>query len=84
MQSYFDEHPTERFLFRLNDQKLNSIVNAAHPELQSLAISSPMPGEFQVATTFREPLLSWKSGDAQLYIDKEGYAFRQNYFTEPK
>ncbi len=81
--TYFNAHPTERFLFNLQHDRLNQQIIQQHPEVQSVKLAQLSPGQFDVTVSFREPLVSWKSGDRQMYVDADGIAFHENLFTEP-
>lgn len=83
IEEYFDIRPTERFLFKLDQQRLSAFVSERHPEVEKVAVASSTPGLFDVEVYFREPVLAWQSGDSHLYVDKHGVAFHENYFLEP-
>lgn len=83
IKDYFAMYPTERFLFQLQEDRLVKHVSSQYAEIEDVKISSPMPGVFATRLTFREPVLSWQSDGRQLYIDRHGVAFRDNYFMEP-
>lgn len=83
VNEYFAKYPTERFLFRLESERLNAFMIERHPEVKDVRLSSPMPGVFSAELYFRKPLLTWQSFEKQLYIDEEGVSFERNYFLEP-
>lgn len=84
IQKYFAIHPTERFLFRLQPERLTDFVSDNHAEVESVVVEKRTVGAFDVAFVLRQPVLSWRSGDSQLYVDTSGVPFRDNYFTEPR
>lgn len=84
MYQYFADHPLERFGFLLNDSNLESHLKARHTELTSLAIDRDWyGGNVRVNVFFRQPLLVWKTGQQQFYVDNQGFAFTYNHFAEP-
>lgn len=83
IKQYFNQHPTERFLFNLRANQLNDQIIRQHPEVKQVTIHGLSPGIFDVSVEFRQPLLSWRSGGKQLYVDSQGVAFEKNLFASP-
>lgn len=83
IESYFAQRPTERFLFRLDHERLLMHVANTHPEIKDLKISSVVPGQFSINVELRKPLLLWQTGDTRLFVDDAGTAFKNNYFAPP-
>jgi hypothetical protein len=81
---YFDDHPFERFGFMLRPADLEAQVVRDHTEVLAVAIQRDWyGGNVQFNLTFRHPLLVWKTGSKQFYVDAQGIAFSYNHFTEP-
>jgi hypothetical protein len=84
MLRYFDDHPLQRFGFLLDPQTLQAHLKSKHTELQNTTVERGWyGGNVQVTLFFREPLLVWKTGEEQFYVDSQGIAFAYNHFTEP-
>lgn len=83
INEYFVTRPTERFLFHLNQANLSAFVQEDHPEVKQVSIDMTDIGKFDVAVTFREPVLSWKVHDKLLYVDDEGTSFYVNNLASP-
>lgn len=81
---YFDEHPFERFGFLLRDPDIEAFLLRAHPEVLAASLQRDWyGGNVQFSLIFRQPLLVWKTGDKQFYVDAQGVAFSYNHFSEP-
>ncbi len=81
---YLADHPLERFGFALNASELGAYLTQHHKEIRGLeVIREWYGGDVKFTLVFREPLLVWKSGDQQFYVDDQGVAFRYNHFAEP-
>lgn len=81
---YFDDHPFERFGFVLRQPDLEAQVIRDHSEVLHVAIQRDWyGGNVQFSLTFRQPLLVWKTGAKQFYVDGQGVAFTYNHFAEP-
>lgn len=81
--SYLQKHPSERFLFSLESQKLSDTVRKKYPEVESVKLSggSWIKGNFTL--TLRKPVASWKLSNRQYFVDVNGEAFEKNYFAPP-
>jgi hypothetical protein len=81
---YFDDHPFERFGFLLRPDDLQSQLIHDHTEVLAASIQRDWyGGNVQFNVTFRQPLLAWKTGVKQFYVDAQGVAFTYNHFAEP-
>jgi hypothetical protein len=84
MFAYFADHPLERFGFLLNDATLEAHLKNQHTELTSIAVERDWyGGNVRIDVFFRQPLLVWKTGQQQFYVDNQGIAFTYNHFAEP-
>jgi hypothetical protein len=81
---YFDDHPIERFGFLLDPSNLEVQLKREHAEILSTTVDRAWyGGNVRVGIFFRQPLLVWKTGTQQFYVDNQGIAFTYNHFTEP-
>lgn len=84
MYHYFADHPMERFGFLLNSSNFERFIKQKHTEIQTLSIERDWyGGNVRVDLFFRVPLLVWKTGSQQFYVDNQGIAFTYNHFAEP-
>lgn len=84
MYQYFGDHPFERFGFMLRTADMEAYLKSQHSELAGAAIDRDWyGGNVKVSLSFRQPLLTWLSGDKRFYIDGQGTAFTYNHFAEP-
>lgn len=84
MQDYFAMRPTERFLFNLDQAALTAYVNSKHPEVGEVTVGKGgvLP-EYEVEVRLREPVAVWRAGGREVFVDREGEVFFQNYFDSP-
>lgn len=83
IDSYLNERPSERFHFALDKKRLAQYVSQQLPEVKSIKSSSVSGNQAQVVVELRKPIVGWKIGEGQAYVDGEGVAFNNNYFTDP-
>lgn len=84
MLKYFDDHPMQRFGFLLEASTLQSKLKSDHPEISSTTVERDWyGGNVRVSLFFRQPLLVWRTGAKQFYVDTQGIAFSYNHFAEP-
>jgi hypothetical protein len=84
MYKYFGDRPLERFGFLLDQSNLEAQLKRDHTEIASLTIDRDWyGGNVRVSLFFRQPLLVWRTGAQQFYVDNQGIAFTYNHFTEP-
>lgn len=82
--TYFDDHPFERFGFALRPAGVQNQITHDHPEVLGVGIQRDWyGGDVQFTIAFRAPLLVWKTGSKQFYVDAKGVAFTYNHFAEP-
>lgn len=84
VHSYLSAHPSERFLFSLNQSALLTAVQQQYPEIASLEISDGgffRPSDF--TPVVREPVVAWTLGQTTLFIDAEGVSFETLYTSPP-
>lgn len=79
IQEYLDRTPGQRFNFSLNKDELQKYVQEKHPEVRSLTSS----GRGGFTLTFRQPITVWVVNNEKNYVDKNGDAFKINYYPEP-
>jgi cell division septal protein FtsQ len=81
---YFDDHPFERFGFLLRPDGVEAQIVRDHPEVRAVSIARDWyGGDVRFSIAFRTPLLVWKTGTKQFYVDAQGVAFNYNHFAEP-
>ena len=84
MYAYFGDHPLERFGFLLDQFTLEAQLKHEHAEVAGLVIQHDWyGGNVRVNLFFRQPLLVWRTGGKQFYVDSQGIAFTYNHFSEP-
>jgi cell division septal protein FtsQ len=84
MYSYFADHPMERFGFLLNQTNIERYIKQKHTEIQTVSVERDWyGGNVRIDVFFRTPLLVWKTGNQQFYVDNQGIAFAYNHFAEP-
>jgi hypothetical protein len=81
---YFGDHPMERFGFLLDPSNLQNQLKASHTEIANTTVERAWyGGNLHVTLFFRQPLLVWKTGQKQFYVDNQGISFGYNHFAEP-
>jgi hypothetical protein len=82
--TYFGDHPMERFGFLLDATNLQNQLKASHTEIANTTLERDWyGGNLRVTLFFRQPLLVWKTGAKQFYVDAQGVAFSYNHYAEP-
>lgn len=82
---YFNDRPLERFGFLLNPTTLETHLKSVHTELAMVSVERDWyGGNMRIGLFFRQPLLVWRTGQQQFYVDKQGIAFSYNHFAEPQ
>jgi hypothetical protein len=76
--SYLQKRPSERFYFSVDTAQLTQYIAQLHPEVKSVDVVGR-----NFTMTLRQPVVVWKVGDTQYFVDKEGYSFEANYFAAP-
>lgn len=85
IDSYYAAHPIERLRFLTNNDQLNNYVKRMTPEVESIRTGGSAgfaTSQFDVA--LRQPIAGWLIGNTQYYVDKNGVAFQNNYFEQPR
>ena len=81
---YFDDHPFERFGFLLRPDDIQAHIIRDHAEVRVVSVVRDWyGGDVRFILAFRTPLLVWKTGAKQFYVDAQGVAFNYNHFAEP-
>lgn len=80
---YLAEHPSERFLWLLNDSELLATAKEHYPEISQISIKNNIVGGGKVVVSLREPVAVWRSGNNRSYVDSSGAVFGENFFNEP-
>lgn len=85
IQEYLGRHFFERSRVTVDLGRLTAYVqDNGCPEVAS--ISNPKVSGLGATTfevTFRKPVVSWKTGSNQLFVDSEGNAFERNLYSAP-
>lgn len=82
--SYFDDHPFERFGFLLRPSDIEAQIMHDHAEVLAVNVQRDWyGGNVRFSIAFRSPLLVWKTGGKQFYVDAQGVAFTYDHFAEP-
>ncbi len=86
IQDYLNGHLFERNRVTLNTNNLvEYLQDNGLPEVASVTIL-PRPvgiGVSALTLTTRQPVISWKTGSTQLFVDGQGVAFQRNYYSAP-
>lgn len=86
VQEYLNGRPLERNRMMINLGSLAKYLqNNGFPEVAGASVdSSPTAlGVSTIVLTMRQPVVSWKTGATQLYVDSNGAAFKNNYYNTP-
>lgn len=83
IDSYLNEQPSTRFHFALDQKRLTQYVTEQLPEVKKVTSSGISSNHIQVVVELRKPIVGWKIGNGQSYVDEEGVAFTNNYFAQP-
>ena len=84
LDEYFAARPLERLRFSLDNPKLLSHMQASHPDIESLTISSlDQLGEALVVIKPRQAIARWNVAGKRQYVDAKGVVFERNYAKDP-
>lgn len=84
IQGYLTDHPFERLRFALNLANLTEYLRQKLPEVDTVTdVTADGFGSSHVVLRLRTPIVSWKMGDKQYYVDANGVSFARNYSTPP-
>lgn len=84
VDAYLSRRPVERLRFVLDTQRLNDYVRQQLPEVDSISPDGAAgfaQGAFLV--NVRKPIVSWRIGERQYFVDAEGVPFEKNYYEIP-
>lgn len=79
LQRIPEEEVLEKFdvlgkqIFLIDPTVLDKTLNRAYPELWDIKIRLVMPNTVSIRLIERQPMIVWKSGNLNLWIDAEGY-----------
>ena len=86
IQEYLSNHLFERTRATLNTEALvEHLQSNGLPETLAATVA-PRPAGVGVSTITlktRRPVVSWKTGPSQLFVDGQGVAFQRNYYAMP-
>ncbi len=86
IQDYLNGHLFERNRATLNTAGLvEYLQDNGLPEVAGATVA-PQPvgiGVSAITVTTRQPVVSWKTGPTQLFVDGQGVAFQRNYYDPP-
>lgn len=81
---YLSRHPLQRFRFLTNTAAMVMELQKQAPEIARIInIESGGYGRSNYALEFRRPVASWRINGRQNYVDRNGVAFKKNYFAPP-
>jgi len=84
VQGYLTAHPFERLRFALSLEGLTVYLRQKLPEVETVTdVTADGLGSSHVALRLRTPIVSWKMGDKQYYVDAHGVSFSRNYSAPP-
>ena len=86
VQDYLNGHLLERSRLTINTANLAAhLQNNGYPEVASVSVNEQPAGlgTSSIHLTMRRPVVSWKTGASQLFVDGQGTAFERNYYTAP-
>lgn len=84
IDDYLGSHPSERWRFLTNVDRLTEYMRAQTPEVESVATrGSAGFGKSLFEVRFRQPIASWNVNNHELYVDADGIPFSRNYFDAP-
>lgn len=84
IEDYLGSHPSERWRFLTNIDRLTEHVQLQVPEIKSVALSGSAGfGRSLFEVQFRQPIASWNVNNRELYVDADGVPFSRNYFNAP-
>lgn len=85
IDDYLAGRPLERLRFLLDRATLAAHLQAANPEVEAIASVDPAGlGVAQLRLVMRQPLVAWRLGNQQYYVDGKGVPFTTNYYPAPR
>ena len=84
VQEYLGGHPFERLRFALDLGRLTEYLRQNDPEVDTVTSVAPIGfAASQVTIKLRQPLVGWKIGTKQYFVDASGVSFTKNYGSAP-
>lgn len=84
INEYLVGHPTSRLRFALDQNDLKNYLSSVLPEVADItAVSMGSIGETNITLSMRRPVAGWTINSKQYFVDANGIAFEENYFTNP-
>lgn len=86
IQNYLNEHPFERLRATVNTRTLTTYLQQHDlPEVQQIdpKVSLSGFGGASFSVVLRQPVVSWRSSEALVYVDADGVAFSRNMYNLP-
>lgn len=86
IQRYLNGRPLERLRASLNTEHLAQYLQVnGSPEVLTINpdLSFDGLGASKIQLVMRKPVVAWKTGSQDLYVDDKGVAFTRNYYSEP-
>ncbi|HTK39593.1 MAG TPA: hypothetical protein VL362_01880 [Patescibacteria group bacterium] len=86
VQDYLAGRPLERIRLFLNVASLAEYLQA-HDSSEVRQISAVHPaglGKAELVIKMREPVVAWTIDGNKQYVDRDGFIFTKNHYTEPK
>ncbi|HSE29822.1 MAG TPA: hypothetical protein VLA77_04535 [Candidatus Saccharimonadales bacterium] len=84
INDFMAKTPLQHFGFTISQDEVNEYVKSAHSEVDDVYVNRNWyGGNLEFDLEFRKPLIVWKAGNQNFYVDKDGEAFIYNHFEEP-
>ncbi|RWZ79454.1 MAG: hypothetical protein EOT04_01545 [Candidatus Chaera renei] len=84
LNAYFALNPTERFMFNVNQPNMQAWLIQQNSEIKTAKLErTSSKGSVRLVVALRDPVVVWRLGGEQLYIDASGVVFKNNYFAQP-
>lgn len=85
LNDYMNKNPLQHFGFSLSSLGVATFVKQHHSEVDDVIITRNwVGGDVAFNVRFRKPLIVWRAGDQNFYVDGQGEAFTYNHYTDPK
>jgi cell division septal protein FtsQ len=84
INEYLGGHPTSRLRFALDHDDLKNYLTSVLPEVADVTdVTMGAIGETNITLAMRRPVAGWTINSKQYFVDANGVAFEQNYFSNP-
>lgn len=84
VEAYFGGHPVERFKVYLNQDELETYLQAHHPEIASSTLEQTgQIGRAQLTVQMRRPVARWIIDGKTDFVDESGVVFDYTPFERP-